>query len=176
MSRANAVAKAFLAVRSQLLRLQTQVVVSGLNHQVQTLDAQVNNLTQSINVLSANPTGTSGNQLANLVDQRSQDSSQVSQLESQIELEQLNQTSVTQASLVLDPGAPVKVSAKKVTIMDALSGLVGGLGLAVVILIVGVLVSDRVRNRAQVAAGSGAPVELSLLHRALHATRRHHAS
>ena len=48
--------------------------------------------------------------------------------------------------------------------MDALSGLVGGLGLAVVILVVGVLVSDRVRNRAQVAAALGAPVELSLLH------------
>jgi hypothetical protein len=165
VSRANAVARAFLDVRSELLRLQTQVVVRGLNGQVRTLDAQINNLTQSINVFSANPTGTtSGNQLANLVDQRSEDSSQVSQLESQIELEQLNQTSVTQASLVLDRAAPIKVSAAKVTVVDALSGLIGGLGLALVVLVVGVLVSDRVRNRAQLAAALGAPVELSILH------------
>ncbi len=177
VSRANAVARAFLTVRTELLRLQTQVVVGGMNGQVRTLNAEVNNLTQSVNALSANPTGTtSGNELANLIDQRSEDASQVATLESQIQQQQLNETSVTQGSLVLDRGALVKLSAKKVTIIDALSGLVGGLGLALVILIIAVLVSDRVRNRAQVAAALGAPVELSLMHsasrRALRPRRR----
>jgi len=165
VSEGNAVAQAFLRVRTDELNLQTQVVVRGLQAQVNSLDHEITNLSSSIDVLSATPAGSqSGNELADLVEQRSEDTSQVAQVESQIQQEQLNASSVTQASQVLDPAAAVKVSAKKVTIMDALSGLIGGLGLAIVALVVGVLLSDRLRSREEVAAALGAPVELSLFH------------
>ncbi len=163
VSRADAVARSFLAVRTDLVRLQTQVEVGGLRSQVASLDSQITNLSSSIDVLSSNPTAsTSGTELANLVDERSEDSSQVAQLESQIQQVQLNETSVTQGSQVLDRAAVVKVSAKKVTIIDALSGLIGALGLALVVLVMAVLLSDRLRTRAQVASALGAPIDLSL--------------
>jgi capsular polysaccharide biosynthesis protein len=178
VARANAAARAFLAVRTDLLRQQAQVVVNGLQSQVRTIDSEINNLTTAIDVQSASPTGTSSStRLADLVDQRSEDTAQVSQLETQIENERLNETSVTQASLVLDQAVAVKVSAKKVTLIDTLSGLLGGLGLALVVLIMGVLLSDRIRSRAVVAAAFGAPVELSLLsvasRRGMRKRRRH---
>lgn len=160
----NAVARAFLRVRTDELNLQTQVVVRGLQTQVNSLDHEITDLSSSIDVLSINPAGSqSSNQLADLVEQRSEDTSQVAQVESQIQQEQLNESSVTAASQVLDPAAALKVSAKKVTVMDALSGLVGGLGLALIALVVGVLLSDRLRTREEVAAALGAPVELSIL-------------
>ncbi len=46
--------------------------------------------------------------------------------------------------------------------MDGLTGLIGGLGLAVGIVIVGAIVSDRPRRRSEVAATLGVPVELSV--------------
>ena len=164
VSRADAVARSFLAVRSNLVRLQTQVQVSGLKSQVGSLDSQITNLSSSIDVLSSNPTAsTSGTELANLVNERSQDSSQVAQLASEIQQVQLNETSVNQGSQVLDRAALVKVSAAKVTIIDALSGLIGALGLALIALVMAVLVSDRLRSRGQVASALGAPIDLSLL-------------
>lgn len=171
---ADAVARGFLAVRTELLRAQTHVVVASLNSQVQSFDSQINNLTSSINALSSSPTGSpSGNELATLVDERSADTSQVSQLESEIQQQQLGETTVTQSSVVLDRAAAVKVSATRVTVIDALSGLIGGLGLALIALVVGVLLSDRLRNRAQVAAALGAPIDLSLLRYASrHAMRK----
>ncbi len=163
VSRGNAVAQAFLRVRTDELNLQTQVVVRGLQAQVNALDHEITNLSSSIDVLSATPAGSqSSTELADLVEQRSEDTSQVAQVESQMQQVHLNESSVTQASQVLDPAAPVKVSAKKVTIMDALSGFIGGLGLAIVALVVGVLLSDRLRSREEVAAALGAPVELSM--------------
>jgi len=177
VSGGNAVSRAFLRVRTDELNLQTQVVVRGLETQANSLDHEITDLSSSIDVLSINPAGSqSGNELADLVEQRSEDTSQVAQVESQIQQEQLNESSVTAASQVLDPAAPVKVSAKKVTVMDALSGLIGGLGLAVIALIVGVLLSDRFRTREDVAAALGAPVELSILRYAPRRSKRRRRS
>ena len=139
------------------------MVINGLQAQVTSLESEINNLSASIDVLSASPPGAqTSTEVADLVEQRSEDTSQVAQVESQIQQEQLNEQAVTQASHVLDPAAAITVSAKKVTVVDALSGLVAGLGLAVIALVIGVLLSDRLRTRAEVAAALGAPVELSV--------------
>jgi capsular polysaccharide biosynthesis protein len=63
---------------------------------------------------------------------------------------------------VLDTAYVVPVSAKKTAIKDGLSGLIAGLGLGITIVIIGELLSDRVRARSDVAAALGAPVELSV--------------
>ena len=164
VSGGNAVARAFLGVRTDELNHQTQVVVNDLQAQVNSYDSEISRLSSSIDVLSASPAGSqSGDELTNLVDQRSEVTSQVAQVESQIQQEHFNATSVTQASKVLDPAAAIKVSAKKVTITDALSGMIGALGLAVVVLVIAVLLSDRLRSREEVASALGARVELSVL-------------
>jgi capsular polysaccharide biosynthesis protein len=159
----NAVAQAFLSVRSGVLGLQTKLIVDGLENQIGSLNANISQLTGQINALStAQAEQQSANQLTALVNERSGDVSQISQLQSQVQQDELAERSVAQGSEVLDPAEAVKVSVKKVIAVDGLSGLVAGLALGLGIVVVGEAISDRPRRRGDVAAALGTPVELSV--------------
>ena len=47
-------------------------------------------------------------------------------------------------------------------ITDSIAGLIGGLGLGVGIVVVGAVLTDRLRRRDEIAIAVGAPVELSI--------------
>ncbi len=159
----NAVAQAFLAVRAQELTLQTKLVIDGLQTEVNSLNADMRALTQEIgSLLLVKADSQSANQITGLVNQRTGDASQVNQLESQEAQDLLAEQSVVQGTKVLDPAATVHVSSKKVTVTDALTGLVGGLFLGIGIVVLGALLTDRPRRRVEVATALGVPVELSL--------------
>jgi capsular polysaccharide biosynthesis protein len=159
----NAIVSAFLAVRTGELARQTDVLVDGLDTQLQSLDARITGLDKSINQLSSSPAGPlTADQLAGLISQRSSDDEQASSLDSQVQQDLLSLALVTKGTHVLNPAAVPRVSAKKVTAMDALTGLVGGLGLGLGGVVVWELLSDRPRRRAEVAAALNAPVELSI--------------
>ena len=159
---ADAVAHAFLQVRARQLTLQTKVVVADLRQQVNTLGQQITLLGQNINILSGSSSSSGADELAGMVNQRGDDSNQVTQLEGQIEQQNQNVVAVTGGSEILDPAAAIVVSAKKVVLMDGLSGLVGGLGAVLAILVITTLLSDRLRSRSQLAEVLGAPVEASV--------------
>ncbi len=160
---ANAVSRSFLDVRSHELGIQTGVVVNGLQSQIDALNSEIDRLGPAIDLLSSgSPAQQSGPELASLIAQRNADSSQVTQLEGQIQQNYLNEKSVTGASQILAPAAEIPVSAKKVALMDGLSGLVAGLGIALMVLILSIVVSDRLRTRAEAAEALNAPVELSI--------------
>jgi capsular polysaccharide biosynthesis protein len=159
----NAVANAFLDVSARELALQTQLVVNGLKKQISTLNAAMKDLTSAINSLSTTTANSqSANQLATLVTQRTNDASQISQLQSQEQQDILAEQANVQGSSVLDPAVATKVSPKKVIVMDGLTGLIGGLGLSVGIIVIGAIISDRPRRRSDVAATLGVPIELSV--------------
>ena len=104
----------------------------------------------------------SANQVAALVNERTNDANQISQIQSQAQQAQVSERAAANGSQVLDPAVAVQVSAKKVTAMDALTGLIAGLGIGIGIVIVGAIISDRPRRRSEVAAALGAPVDLSV--------------
>ena len=159
----NAVASAFLRVRGQELGLQTQLVVNGIDQQINTLNTQMKDLTTAINALSsAAASSQSGNQITTLVNQRTNDANQVSQLDTQRQQDLVGARSVAAGSQVLDSAVDVHVSQAKVIAMDGLTGLVAGLALGIGIVIVGAIISDRPRRRSEVAAALGVPVELSV--------------
>ena len=159
----NAVVRSFLAVRAQELDLQTKLVVAGLQNQEDALNADMKALTDQIDSLLVAGTGTqSASQVTSLVNQRTTDSSQVDQLQSQEQQDLLAEQSVVRGTQVLDAAVAVKVSPAKVAVTDALTGLVGGLFLGLAIVVVGAVITDRPRRRAQVAAALGVPVELSV--------------
>jgi capsular polysaccharide biosynthesis protein len=163
VSGARAVAQAFLALQARELRLQTDVLVSGLKFQSSSLNNAIGNLNNSIiKVSSTPPDEQTTNQLADLVNQRGADEAQVSQLQAQIQQALLNEQSADHVSHVLDPALLVPVSKVKVTLIDALSGLVVGLAVGLAAVIFSSLLSERVPDRSTVAATLGAPVELSL--------------
>ena len=64
--------------------------------------------------------------------------------------------------MVLDPAIPLAHSRLKPLVLDAAVGLVGGLFLGMAIVVIGALVSDRLRRRDDVAQALGAPVRLSV--------------
>ena len=158
-----AVAKAFLAVQAKELGLQTNVLIRGLRSEISSLNTTIDNLNTQINSESSGSANNqTTNQITELVNQRSADQSQISQMQIQIEQALLNEQSANHVSHVLDPAALVHGSTKKVIVEDALSGLVVGLAIGLAAVVFGSLLSQRVPDRATVAATLGAPVELSL--------------
>ena len=138
-------------------------MVAGLQNQEDALNTDMKALTDQIDSLLVAGTGTqSASQVTSLVNQRTTDSSQVDQLQSQEQQDLLAEQSVVQGTQVLDVAVAVKVSPAKVAVTDALTGLVGGLFLGLAIVVVGAVITDRPRRRAQVAAALGVPVELSV--------------
>jgi len=163
VSGARAVARAFLAVQARELGLQTGALVSGLQSQISSLNVEIDGLNTKINNLSdATPDTQSSSQLTDLVNQRGEDESQVSQLQTQVQQALLNEQSTDHANNVLDPAAVVPVSAKKVLLIDGLSGLVAGIAVGLVAVTFGALLSERPPDRSTVAETLGAPVELSM--------------
>jgi capsular polysaccharide biosynthesis protein len=160
---ANTVAQAFLALQARELRLQTNVLLLGLQSQISSLNTSIGNLNTQINSLSSpSPNEQMTNKLTELVNQRGGDQTQVTQLQAQADQALLNEQSVVHVSHVLDPAALVPVSTKKVILKDALSGLVAGLAVGLAAVIFSSLLSERAPDRSTVAATLGAPVELSL--------------
>ena len=163
LSGAREAAQAFLAVQARELGLQTDVLVRGLHSQISTLNSAINGLNTQINVLSAAPTANqASSQLTDLVNQRSADATQVSQLQTQVNQALQNQHSADNVSHVLDPAALAPMSVKRAIVEDALSGLIVGLAIGLVVVIFRELLAERAIDRSIVAVTLGAPVELSL--------------
>jgi capsular polysaccharide biosynthesis protein len=128
----NAVAKAFLGVRSDELKRETGIVVAGLQSQIGSLRGQTN------------------------------PSDQISQLQSGISAAELGSRSSIDGSFVLDPGAAVRVSTKKATVLDMLAGLIAGLAVGCGFVLIKEMLSDRARRREDVGAALGVNIELSV--------------
>ncbi len=139
-------AKAFLQVRAQLQNQSAKADIASLQAQIASLEAAI----QRPAVNAAELT------------QRSADIAQKTTLNSQVASEHANQAAAIRNSVVLDAAYIVPISTKKTIVKDGLSGLVAGLAIGLTIVIIGELLSDRVRSRADVAAALGVPVELSV--------------
>jgi hypothetical protein len=120
-------------------------------------------LKTQIDGLPANPVDSRAAHTAtDLNNQLNSLSAQLNQLNNQQQQALNTQASLIEGSRVLDPPAYKPPSKKKVVVKDGLAGLIAGLALGMIIVVVGELLSDRLRRRADVAAALGAPVELSV--------------
>ncbi len=160
---ARALARAFLAQQTGELRRQTNGLVRSLRSQISSLNASIGALNTQIDSQSvASAATTASNTLNNLINERSDDQSQVSQLQGQIGQELSDEQSSDSISHVLDPAALVPVSARKVLLLDGLSGLIAGLAIGLIVVVFGALFSEGAPDREAVAETLGAPVALSL--------------
>ena len=161
---ARAVDHAFLAVQAGELRRQTDGLVRSLKSQISTLNSSIGSLDTQIDDqsnASASTTAASSS-LTDLINERGDDQSQVSQIQAQVGQAQSQAQSSEAISSVLDPAALVPVSAKKVILVDGLSGLIAGLAIGLVIVVFSALFSEGVPDRFAVAETLGAPLALSL--------------
>ena len=160
---ARALSSAFFSVRADALGGQIKLVDSSLELQANRLAADVQKLNNAINVLSGSQAlPSTANQIAQFVSERGTDETQLTQLQNQVQQNLIEESVVNKGSYVLDPPVASLVHTKKIFAEDGLSGLVAGLAVGVGALVIGAIISDRPRRRAEVAALLGAPVELSL--------------
>lgn len=162
LARNRALDAAFLELRARQFRLQTNAVVSVLRSQISTTEGHLQTLNRAITQASGRADTKSATLLTNLINQRSNDQTQVVQLQGTIQQDLVALASVTQGSRVLDPPALLKQSAHKALAEDGLAGLVGGFAVAFALIASATLISDRPRHREDVATLLGAPIELSL--------------
>lgn len=155
--RVNAVTEAFLAFRAAQYNAQEASLVAGLNSHITSLQGEVASLSNRIATTSP---GSSS--LAGITSQRDADATAITNLQQQVQQAQLGTLSVNQGTHLLTPGTPVHLSKAKVYLVDGLSGFGIGLMLAVTLVALQALLSDKVRRREDVAALLGAPVDFSM--------------
>jgi hypothetical protein len=161
---ARAIDHAFLAVQARELLRQTNGLVLSLQSQISSLNSSIGKLDTQIDAQSngSASTAAANSTLTDLINERGDDQSQVSQLQAQVGQALTQAQSSDAVSSVLDPATLVPVSAKKVFLVDGLSGLVAGLAIGLVVVMFGALFSEEVSDRFTVAEALGAPITLSL--------------
>jgi len=156
--RANAVAAAYLAYRSEQYDAQNQAVVAAAQKQIDKLQATIAKLTTKIESLG----GTNATAAASLTSQRAAATTQISNLRASIQQDAISTLSVSKGSRIITAATPAHTSKAKVMLLDGLTGLVIGLALGLAIVVLQAILSDRLRRREDVAAVLGVPVDVSV--------------
>jgi capsular polysaccharide biosynthesis protein len=165
--RANAIATAYLQFRAAELLEEQKLTLSSLEAQIGQAKQDISSLSQQINRLPANPaSATQQSQLSSLQAERSQANSTLTGLKQAVVSYQTNTQPATAAeakgSVVLNSAVPLPYSPLKQLLLYALIGGFIGLVLALAVVVIRALVSDRLRQRADIAQALGAPVKLSV--------------
>ncbi len=162
VARAQAVAEAFLQVRTTELISELAATTSAINKQVNQDTSQVSVLDQKISALSKQQTS----QLASLQDQRKLARGILAGLlasaKSYETTAKVANNSAIQGSRILDHGLAIPRSRIKYPLYYFGGGLAGGLAVGLGLVAVLALVSTRLRRRDDIARALGAPVRLSL--------------
>jgi capsular polysaccharide biosynthesis protein len=168
VSRANALATEYLRFRAELAEDEQNLLVQSLNQQVGQAKQNLDSIDAQISYLSAQPSSSSQQaKLASLGRQKTQATSALTQLEQTSAAteatSQITTDLVVQGSRQLDPSAALPPHSRlKRALEYAALGLIAGLFVGVGIVVVGELLSDRLRRRDDVAHALGAPVKLSI--------------
>lgn len=165
VTRANAVAAAFLQFRAEQMDTAQQLLLKSLQQQLDQAKQNVASINSQISQLSAQPTSSAQQaDLKNLKAELGQAANQAAvdqQTISGTRASTATASAVT-GSVVLDPAVPLAHSKLKYLLIYALTGFAVGLALGLGIVVVRAIVSDRLRRRDDVAYALGAPVKLSV--------------
>jgi capsular polysaccharide biosynthesis protein len=165
--RASALATQFLKFRAQYGEIQQQETNAQLEQQVNQAQQHVNSINKQISQASSQSASSSQqSQLGSLQAQKTTASNTLSAVQTYATQTKASTETTTQqviaGSVVLNAAAPVKSSFKKNALLYGVGGLFGGLVLGMIIVIIGAVISDRLRRRDDIAYAFGAPVRLSV--------------
>ena len=167
VARARAVAAAFLAYRAQQARAQQQHVIGALQQEVTQTKQQITALKGEISRAGAQPASPVRQaKLTALRGQLAQLQLQVPTLQQALTSNKVSMrvttTQLVQGSQVLDPATASPSGRIKHAALYILGGLVAGLVVGLALVIIRALVSDRLRQRDDVAHALDVPVRLSV--------------
>ena len=156
VTRARTLAEVYLDFRQEQLLLQADAVIEGHRQRIDALQAQVDELNEQYDLITER--GEESDQVADILSLRAQVLSQITSLENAIDDAALEVSAVVAASRVLDPPSLVPQSSLRRAVLVLGSGIVGGLGLGLGLVVVYAVTTGRLRRRADVAAAIGHPV------------------
>jgi capsular polysaccharide biosynthesis protein len=164
---ANALTAAFLAFQANLLQKQEQQVDAAMQQKVSLAEQHLSSVEAQISQLSAQgASSTQQTQLAHLRTERDQAANQLTVLKQTTAQNEASTELATETAIkgtqVLDAAAPVPQSSKKRLLLYGGGGLVGGLAIGMGTVVIGALVSDKLRRRDDIARALGAPIRLSV--------------
>ena len=168
VSRANAVAAAFLQYSASQLEIQQRLLFQSLDQQVAQAKQQITPLDQQISQLSAQPASPARQaRLNSLRTQRSEAIASLGVLAQSNNSQKASTQETTAAEIkqsqVLDAAVAIPPHSRlKYLVLYAVTGLFAGLMLALAIVIIRALTSERLYRRDDVARALGAPVKLSI--------------
>ena len=166
MLRAGAVANAFLKFRATDLQAQQNLVLGSLDQQISQAKQRVDSIAAQISQLPSQPaSSTQQSQLSKLQAEHTNATATLNVLQQAVNsgyaATQPQVTAAMKDSEILSV-AVVSSSKKKALLRYGAVGLIAGLALGLGIVIVRALVSDRLRQRSDVAYVLDAPVRLSV--------------
>jgi len=168
VSRASALATEFLQFRTNMVKTAQNLVVKSLQQQIDQAQQRLSSIDAQIRQVSAEPTSaTQQAELKNLQTQENQATGALTSIQSaNTENEvstQISSYGIVHDSEVLDPAGPLAQHSRlKKLIEYTFIGLIAGMLFGMAIVIIGALISDRLRQRDDVARALGAPVKLSV--------------
>jgi len=165
--RADAVAAAFLQFRAAELLEEQKLTLSSFDQQIAQTRQDISSLDQQISRLSAGPVSAAQqSKLSSLQTERSQATSTLAGLNGAVfSYQTTTQPAIAaeaKGDVVLDGAVALPYSQPKHLLLYALIGAFIGLVLGLAVVLIRALVSDRLRQRADVSQALGAPVKLSV--------------
>ena len=152
---------AYVAIRTEQARAQADALTQGSQQRIEQLRAEADQLTTKIDEVAA--TGDLGSALlGDLVGQRSQLIAQSGSLEQTLQDAQLRAAAVVSASRVVDPPRAEPPSTVRRVLLLLVTGLIGGAGLGVAVVLGRALTSTRLRRRDEIGLALGVPVTVSV--------------
>lgn len=160
--RTEAVAQTFLDFRTETMAVQTDARTDRYRIRVEALQGEARTLSAQYDVLSGSgPRGRA--EAAEVLTRRAQVDAQISELEQEIERTRIVAGAVAGASHVLDPTSTLdsRPLARGLA-LDTTAGLVVGLSVGAGWVLLGALLSQRVRRRDEIALALGTTVRCSV--------------
>lgn len=166
VSHATAIASAFFQFRASVAQSAQNLVNTALNNQISQAQQGVKAIDTKISQVSAQPTSSAQQaQLKQLKAEAAEGNLGVTNLQTAAAATaataQITTDTVVQDSRVLNPATLTPHSKLKRMLEYAVLGLFAGLLLSMAIIIIGALMSDRLRRRDDIAQALGAPVTVS---------------
>ena len=154
-------AAVYLQYRAEQVTTQTTVQIDSYDKRIDELKSGIDGLTTRIQRLVARGNGAT-NEISAAYADRQGLTSQLSEVQQLKQQAQLQQSSIVNASKVIDPPVALSGGRLKHLVLVLTSGLIVGLALGLALVVLKAILSDRLWLRVEVASALDAPVPLSV--------------
>lgn len=162
LSQTQSLAEAFLAFRADLLTQQVDAANQGKLNEVDQLATQLAQVTASLDNLTGSEDPDARAEIDDLLGERGELTTRIAQLREAIQSEQVQLAAIIESSQVIDPPTLEPSFGMRTTVLAGVSGVIGGLALAVAAIVGQALLTDRPRRRSAIATDLTTPVLLSV--------------